>query len=56
MVEKIRKDYPESVVYHIDGIVRINNLKPDVKSLRSIHEAKKCFRNSKIINANQKGT
>lgn len=56
MVEKIKQDDPISVIYHIDEIVRINNLKPDVKSLKSIHEAKKCFRNSKIINANQKGT
>jgi len=49
MVEKIRKDDPESVVYHIDEIVKINKLKPDIKSLRSIHDAKKCFRNSKVI-------
>ena len=49
MVEKIRKDAPESVVYHIDEIVKINKLKPDIKGLKSIHEAKKCFKNSKVI-------
>ena len=49
MVEKIRKDDPESVVYHIDEIVRINKLKPDIKSLKSIHAAKKCFKNSKVV-------
>jgi len=49
MVEKIRKDAPESVVYHIDEIVKINKLKPDIKGLKSIHDANKCFKNSKII-------
>jgi len=49
MVGQIRKDDPQSVVYHIDEIVRINNLKPDIKSLKSIHEAKKAFGNSKVV-------
>jgi len=49
MIEQIKIDDPESVVYHIDEIVRINNLKPDIKSLRSIHDAKKCFKNSKVV-------
>jgi len=47
MVEKIRKDDTESVVYHIDEIVKINKLKPDIKGLKSIHYAKKVFRDSK---------
>jgi len=54
MVEQIIKDDPESVIYHIDEIVRINNLKPDIKSLKSIHEAKKAFRNSKVVEINKK--
>jgi len=54
MVDQMKKDDPESVVYHIDEIVRINNLKPDVKSLKSIHDAKKCFRNSKVVATNKK--
>jgi hypothetical protein len=29
--EQIKLDDPESVVYHIDEIVRINKLKPDIK-------------------------
>jgi len=49
MIEQIKKDDPESIVYHIDEIVEINKLKPDNKSLKSIHEAKKLFKNSKII-------
>jgi len=43
MVEQIKIDDPESVVYHIDEIVRINNLKQDIKSLKNIHDAKKMF-------------
>jgi len=54
MVEKIRKDDPESVVYHIDEIVRINKLKPDIINLKSIHEAKKVFKNSKVVATNKK--
>ncbi len=49
MIEQIKIDDPESVVYHIDEIVRINKLKPDMKGLQSIHDAKKVFKNSKII-------
>jgi len=52
MVEQMKIDDPESVVYHIDEIVKINKLKPDIKGLRSIHEAKKCFRNSKVLEKN----
>jgi len=48
MVEKIRKDDPESVVYHIDEIVRINKLRPNIKGLKSIHDAKKEFPKSNI--------
>jgi len=54
MVEQINIDDPESVVYHIDEIVRINKLKPDIKSLKSIHEAKKEFSNSKVVATNKK--
>jgi len=49
MVEKIRKDDPGSVVYHIDEIIRINKLKPDIKSLKSIHDAKKMFKRSTLV-------
>jgi len=49
MVEKIRKDDPECVVYHIDEILKINKLKPNIKGLKSIHDAKKCFKNSKVV-------
>ena len=52
MVEQMKIDDPESVVYHIDEIVRINKLKPDIKSLKSIHNAKKCFKNSKVVAKN----
>ncbi len=54
MVDQIKKDDPESVVYHIDEIVRINKLKPDIKGLKSIHEAKKAFKNSKVVATNKK--
>ena len=54
MVEQIKKDDPESIVYHIAEIVRINKLKPDIKGLISIHEAKKCFRNSKVVETHLK--
>jgi len=54
MIEQIKKDDPESIVYHIDEIVRINKLKPDIKGLKSIHEAKKIFRNSKVVATNKK--
>jgi len=54
MVEQIRKDDPESVVYHIDEIVRINKLKPDIKGLKSIHYAKKVFGQSKLVEINKK--
>ncbi len=54
MVEQINIDDPESVVYHIDEIVRINKLKPDIKSLRSIHDAKKIFKNSKVLETYKK--
>jgi len=53
MVEQIKIDDPESVVYHIDEIVRINKLKPDIKSLKSIHQVKKIFRNSKVVATNK---
>jgi len=53
MVEQMKKDDPESVVYHIDEIVRINKLKPDIKGLKSIHQVKKKFRNSKVIATNK---
>jgi len=49
MVEQIKKDDPESVAYLIDEIVRINKLKPDIKGLKSIHEAKKCFKDSIVV-------
>ena len=49
MVEQTKKDDPQSIVYHIDEIVRINKLKPDIKSLKSIHDAKKSFGNSKVV-------
>jgi len=49
MVDQIKEDDPESVVYHIDEIVKINKLKPDIKSLKSIHEAKKEFPNSNMV-------
>ena len=54
MIEQIKTDDPESVVYHIDEIVRINKLKPDIKGLKSIHEAKKAFKNSKVVATNKK--
>ncbi len=54
MIEQIKIDDPASVVYHIDEIVRLNNLKPDIKSLRSIHDAKKAFKNSKVVATNKK--
>jgi len=54
MVEKIRKDDPESVAYHLDEIVRINKLKPDIKGLKNIHEAKKAFISSKVVATNKK--
>ncbi len=54
MVEQINIDDPESVVYHIDEIVRINKLKPDIKSLKSIHETKTIFRNSKVLETYKK--
>jgi len=49
MVKQMKIDDPESVVYHIDEIVKINKLKPNIKGLKSIHDAKKCFKNSKVI-------
>jgi len=49
MVGQIKIDDPESIFYHIDEIVRINKLKPDIKALKSIHEAKKCFRKSEVV-------
>jgi len=49
MVDQMKKDDPESVVYHIDEIVKINKLKPDIKGLKSIHEAKKYFKNSEVV-------
>jgi len=54
MIKQISNDDPESAVYHIDEIVRINKLKPDIKSLKSIHEAKKALRNSKVVETNKK--
>jgi len=54
MVEQMKIDDPESVVYHIDEIVKLNQLKPDIKSLRSIHDAKKIFQNSKVLETNNK--
>jgi len=54
MIEQIKIDDPESVVYHIDEIVRINKLKRDIKGLRSIHDAKKIFRNSKVLETYKK--
>ena len=54
MVAQMKIDDPESVVYHIDEIVRINKMKPDIKGLKSIHDAKKSFRNSKVLERNKK--
>jgi hypothetical protein len=53
MVEQMKIDDPESVVYHIDEIVRINKLKPDIKGLKSIHQVKKKFGNSKVVEINK---
>jgi len=53
MVEQMKIDDPESVVYRIDEIVRINKMKPDIKSLKSIHDAKKCFKNTKVVATNK---
>ena len=52
MVEQMKIDDPQSVVYHIDEIVNINKLKPDIKGLKSIHDAKKIFANSKVVKSN----
>lgn len=49
MVEQIKVDDPKSVVYHINEIEKITNMRPDKDSLRSIHQAKKFFKDSKII-------
>jgi len=49
MIDQMKIDDPESVIYHIDEIVKINKLKPDIKGLKSIHEAKKCFKNSEVV-------
>jgi len=54
MVAQMKIDDPESVVYHIDEIVRINKLKPDFNSLKSIHDAKKIFQNSKVLETYKK--
>ena len=54
MVDQMKIDDPESVVYHIDEIVRLNKLKPDIKGLKSIHDAKKCFKDSKVLETNKK--
>ncbi len=54
MVEQMKIDDPQSVVYRIDEIVRINKLKPDVKSLKNIHDAKKIFQNSKVLETYKK--
>ena len=54
MVDQMKIDDPESVVYHIDEIVKINKLKPGIKSLKSIHDAKKKFRNSKVVETYKK--
>jgi len=53
MVEQVKIDDPESVVYHINEIVKINKLKPDIKGLKSIHQVKKIFRNSKVVATNK---
>jgi len=54
MVEQIKIDDPESVAYHIDEIVRINKLRPDIKGLKSIHNAKKYFKDSKVVETHLK--
>ena len=54
MIEQIKIDDPVSVVYHINEIVNINKLKPDIKGLKSIHDAKKIFQNSKVLETYKK--
>jgi len=48
MAKKIQNDDPDAVTYTANELMEIVNLSPNRQGLKSIHDTKKCFRNSKI--------
>ncbi len=55
MSEQVKKDDPDSVVYHIDEIGEILKSEPDKENLLSTHEAKKFFRKSQFVRYKPEG-
>jgi len=49
IANQIKSDDPDATTYTVDELINILRLETDVESLKSIHEAKKCFRNSKVV-------
>ena len=51
IANKIISDDPDSTTYTVDELINILSNKTDMNSLKLIHEAKKCFKNSQVIKA-----
>jgi len=49
IANQIKNDDIYSVTYTVDELVNILHLQTDIQSLKSIHDAKKCFRNSEVV-------
>lgn len=49
IASKIISDDPDSTTYTADELMNILSNKTDMNSLKLIHEAKKCFKNSKVV-------
>jgi len=49
MAKKIQDDDPNAVTYTANELMEIVKLSPNLEGLRGIHNAKKCFKNSKVV-------
>ncbi|NIP37468.1 MAG: hypothetical protein GWM89_00060 [Candidatus Dadabacteria bacterium] len=49
MAKKIKNDDNDATTYTADELLEMIKLNPSPEGLKSIHEAKKCFKNSKIM-------
>lgn len=54
IANQILTDDSQTITYTIDELANLIRLKPDVNSLKSIHEAKKMFNNSKAVAIHKK--
>ena len=49
MALQVKEDYPDTVTYTVDEMRELIRLNPNTESLRSIHNVKSVFGNSRLI-------